>query len=335
MINTDIKLLQLISEPFSHTGEHVQGPGGNTSVKFDSTILIKASGFTFKDVANGSGVVSLNNTAIISNLTSKINSGDKIYENEAPQILGSIPDGLKPSMEFEFHALLDMFVLHTHSVYVNVIACADNCDELLKQIFNDDEYLLVPYVTPGFPIAEYLLKNKTGLAYPPVIVLKNHGVIVHGSSAEAVVEKYKYTIDKIMAHCGLQPMPDMVLQKIGNDNYLVDKANVVSNNIDVATLVETLNQKVLIPDQSIFFKGKVSSSTQISPGIFANIGSNEITLQGNDKFILACKTMIQAVYYISNNIKKLGLQPDYIPAELISIMHNLSTEKYRSSILEK
>jgi len=335
MINTDITLLQLISEPFSHTGEHVQGPGGNTSVKFDDTLLIKASGFTFNDVANGAGMVSLNSSAIVNNLVAKVNSGDKVYENEAPKITGSIPDGLKPSMEFEFHALLDRFVLHTHSVYVNVLACATECDALLKQIFAPHEYLLVPYVTPGFPIAEFLLKNKPEVGYPPVIILKNHGIIVHGNSANDVVVKYNYVMEKVMTHYGLQPMPEMTLRKVDGERFLVDEANIAANQIDVKNLVETLTQNVLIPDQSIFFRGKVSSSNQINPGVLADIDSNQIIIEGNDKFILACKTMIQAVYYISNNIKKLGLKADYIPAELISIMHGLSTEKYRSSILEK
>lgn len=335
MINTDVKLLQLISEPFSYTAEHVQGPGGNTSVKIDEILVIKASGFTFGDVANGIGFVTLNNSTIVNNLVSKISSNDAVYENEAPQVLGSFPDGLKPSMEFEFHALLDTFVLHTHSVYVNVLSCSSECETLLKKIFEPDEYFLVPYVTPGFPIAEYLLKHKNGNAYPSIIILKNHGIIVHGSSAQMVLEKYQYVIDKIINEYELPLMADLVLQKKEEDVYLVDEVNVSANNIDVKLLVETLTQNILIPDQSIFFRGKVSSSIQINPGVFVHIDTNQITLKGNDKFILACTTMLGAVYYIVNNLKKLGLKADYISSEMINIMHSLSTEKYRSSILEK
>ncbi|GAB3938462.1 class II aldolase/adducin family protein [Mucilaginibacter myungsuensis] len=331
----NLEQLQLITAPFSQNGEHVQGPGGNTSVKLGDAIMIKASGFTFADVAEGTGAVWLDNGTIVQNLLSKVNSGDVIYENAAPPVLGSVPEGLKPSMEFEFHSLLNKFVLHTHSVYVNVVACAVECGEILADLFDQDEYLLVPYVTPGFPIAEYLVKNKRGDRYPAIIVLKNHGIIVHGDNHQTVIEKYDHFINKIKEHYKLPEMPGIVLNKIDDDRFSVDPSSIAANNINVNTLVETLTRKILIPDQSIFFKGKVSSSTQLSPGVYTDLATGEVILQGNEKFISACKTMLQAVHYISGQIAANGLTPDHIPDELISIMHGLSTERYRASILEK
>jgi hypothetical protein len=36
---------------------HVQGPGGNTSVKVNDLMAIKASGYEFKNVVDGQGIV--------------------------------------------------------------------------------------------------------------------------------------------------------------------------------------------------------------------------------------------------------------------------------------
>jgi len=113
----------------------------------------------------------------------------------------------------------------------------------------------------------------------------------------------------------------------------MDSAYLAQKEIDITDIEDTLLNKVLIPDQSIFFKGKVSASLPANPGINIDTNANEVVIKGSEKFVSAAKEMIEAVYYIRNNITKLSLTADYITADMIGIMHKLSTEKHRTTIL--
>ena len=332
MIEESLKLLKEITVPFAQTSEHVQGPGGNTSYKKDGNILIKASGFTFTDVTQNTGVVLLNNQLITDKLLTTQNTALKL-ENTAPDILESIPAGLKPSMEFEFHSLLNDYVLHTHSVYVNVITCAAECSVLLSEIFATYEYSLVPYVTPGFPIAAALLgydrKN-----WPGIIFLKNHGIIIHADTSNEVVSMYQYVEDKIKAYLKLLNMPELICDEI-DDKCIINRKEIADGNVNFSNITEELNEKILIPDQSIFFRNKLSSNPEDEAAIFVDMKNEQLIIIGTHKFINAAKSMLQAVFFIKNNIKRLNLTADFIPKDKLDEMHGLSTEKYRLSILNK
>lgn len=332
-MNQDIELLKLITVPFAFTSEHVQGPGGNTSVKVKDRLLIKASGFTFANVAQNEGVVALNNATIVDTLVSRLHLVGQVFENSAPAILYSQPEGLKPSMEFEFHAVLNKYVLHTHSVYVNVLTCCAECENFLSRIFVGIEYALIPYVTPGFPIAAQILKQFPDYNFPSIIFLKNHGIIIHGNSHEEVLATYNKVESSIKTYLQLPELSNLSLVK-NNIGYFIDNNGLLAFNIDISTFEELLLNKVLIPDQSIFFKDKVSSTNKLDNGVFIDYENNLIVINGTQKFITAAEAMIQAVYYIYNNISRLGLTPDYITLELINVMHALSTEKYRAATLK-
>ncbi len=328
-----LKQLQSITAPFAFTGEHVQGPGGNTSVKQGSEILIKGSGFTFKDVAHDTGVVKLNNQTVQYSLQVKQQQAFTEMSSGFPEVLESSPEGIKPSMEYEFHSLLNTYVVHTHSVYANVITCAAACEKLLSDIFADDEYLLVSYVTPGYPIARALLTLKKGEEWPPVIFLKNHGIIIHGATAQEVIDKYADVEDRIKQHLGLAPLQEFNCSEVTENSCVLNAGAINGANIYLTGIEEELTGQVLIPDQSIFFRNKISTTDE-SAGIYVDADGQQIIINGSKNFVAAAVAMLQAVYYIKNNMAALQLHPDYIPQEDLDILHGLSSEKYRLSLLK-
>jgi rhamnose utilization protein RhaD (predicted bifunctional aldolase and dehydrogenase) len=328
-----LKELQSVTAPYAFSSEHVQGPGGNTSFKQNGEILIKGSGFTFKDVAQNIGVVKLNNQTVQNSLHVKQQQALTEMSSGFPEVLESTPAGIKPSMEYEFHSLLNTYVVHTHSVYANVITCSNECTKLLSDIFAYDEYLLVPYVTPGYPIARALLTLKAGTDWPPVIFLKNHGIIIHGKTAEEVVEKYAYIEDKIKQHLNLPPLQEFTCHHVTESSCTIKAADINRVQIDLTRIEEELTQQVLIPDQSIFFRNKISGTNK-SAEIFIDTDAQQIVINGSQKFIAAAVAMLQAVYYIKNNITALHLTADYIAQDDLDILHGLSSEKYRLSLLK-
>lgn len=89
------------------------------------------------------------------------------------------------SMESGLHALFkEKFVIHVHPIHLNTILCAENCDGIIQEMYSDLDYTLIPYVTPGEKLMEYLRDN---MVKSNVIFMKNHGLIVTGKDFKAVI----------------------------------------------------------------------------------------------------------------------------------------------------
>ena len=155
-----------LTSPFVNRPDLIQGPGGNTSVKDEEgNMIIKASGFRFEEITEESGY-SIVNSQNISDYFFNVKVTDKTQEekhslqviqnNILKQISGEFY--LKPSMETGFHAVLDEFVVHTHSVWSNLINCINEPFEFLKKIQTNTGLIIafIPFVSRGFGLS-YLI----------------------------------------------------------------------------------------------------------------------------------------------------------------------------------
>jgi rhamnose utilization protein RhaD (predicted bifunctional aldolase and dehydrogenase) len=114
------------------------------------------------------------------------------------------PRAGKPSVEAVFHAwLLTLpevhFVAHTHAPAVNSILCSPRAGEFArKRIFPDEivccdvESVFVPYTDPGLKLAQAIRGRTCAFVKkhgrpPRVILLKNHGIITLGRTAEGAL----------------------------------------------------------------------------------------------------------------------------------------------------
>lgn len=200
-MNQDIKDLVEISKFAARYPELVQGGGGNTSVKSadQKTLYIKASGFRLSDVTESSGFLSMNLSRVREIATDRSYKALSHVEQQERSLIELqeavlIDSSLRPSLETEFHSLLDRCVVHTHPQQLNIINCLRaGCEELLALINkNIAATISVPYAPPGHPLAVLIyecletFKLKNG-KYPPIILLENHGLISHaGSPADAM-----------------------------------------------------------------------------------------------------------------------------------------------------
>ena len=68
---------------------------------------------------------------------------EKDYEKESAEVSKNSVvaiDGmatLRPSVEVGFHAILKKYVIHTHSVYANIITCSMEGEALAEKLFKD------------------------------------------------------------------------------------------------------------------------------------------------------------------------------------------------------
>ena len=96
------------------------------------------------------------------------------------------------------------YVIHTHSVYANIVCCCSEGRSLADEILKEEKYghIWIPYVNPGFSlvlamnkeIAEY---KKTYGHSPQVVFMENHGLVVTADTADSCLELHERVNEKI------------------------------------------------------------------------------------------------------------------------------------------
>jgi rhamnose utilization protein RhaD (predicted bifunctional aldolase and dehydrogenase) len=154
----------------------VQASNGNISIKLDGILWIKRSG---KWLANA-GREELLVPIPLEDARESIKDNIEIAEvrSGGMQII--------PSIETAMHAVLsDRVVIHVHSV--NTIAWAIRRDATIQlgARLAGLNWLWIPYVGSGIPLAREIEKRMAGSPETDVLVLGNHGLVICGDDCDA------------------------------------------------------------------------------------------------------------------------------------------------------
>ncbi|MCE1200303.1 MAG: class II aldolase/adducin family protein, partial [Marinilabiliales bacterium] len=194
--------LVTISRFYGSDSKFVLAGGGNTSVKDEETICIKASGTSLATI-DEEGFVTLSRKKL-EVIREKVYSSDPLVrENEVKVDLHAAilyPAHLRPSVETSLHDLIPYrFVVHTHPTLVNGLMCANQAQKFCRDLFGE-EALFVPYTDPGYVLFKEVAQAISQFSgekgfEPKIIFLENHGVFVGADTTEEIVAIY----DQIMA----------------------------------------------------------------------------------------------------------------------------------------
>jgi ribulose-5-phosphate 4-epimerase/fuculose-1-phosphate aldolase len=272
--------------------DHIQGAGGNISIKQEGIMWIKASGFLFSEIEKKEGWVALNNEPVADFFRNTHLPRDT-GESESLQVIGAAKvhaaSELKPSMETGFHAVLGAAVIHTHSVYANVLNCRKNTEEVFadiqKQLPADSAFL--KYYSPGYELSKAVAQIKDP---PPILFLQNHGIIVHTDSAEEALDILNQT-DVVLKH--YFELPEWEVQ----ENVLVG---------------EELFSEYVFPDQVVYFPH--GSHRQDMP---LSRGQIEIAA---------------AYSYVRSGIISSGGNAQTLPELEVQYIANMEMEKHRKQL---
>ncbi|QKS69758.1 bifunctional aldolase/short-chain dehydrogenase [Paenalkalicoccus suaedae] len=100
----------------------------------------------------------------------------------------------RASIETLLHAFLPYKnVDHTHPDAIISICCADNGQEIAKDIFGD-RFVWVPYIRPGFKLSKMIADGVKANPNAELVLMEKHGLVVWGDTAK---ESYYKTIDVI------------------------------------------------------------------------------------------------------------------------------------------
>ena len=202
-----LKELIEISQYYGKNKDFTIASGGNTSVKNEEMMYVKASGFELGKIGK-EGYVAMDRILLDRLKTQTYSKIDAERESQVKSdLLKSriYPElNQRPSVEASVHhAIRYKFVIHMHPTIVNAVTCAKNAQKTIENLFGD-QVVFVPYITPGYILYKeiedqndlYFAKHGK---YPQVFFLQNHGVFVGAETSNEIKEKYEWIINAIKA----------------------------------------------------------------------------------------------------------------------------------------
>ncbi len=168
----------------------VQGPGGNTSIKLDEVMWIKASGTELADAERKPIFVAVDRAAAQAEAGG---AGDGSCKDTVIDPANT----LRPSIETTFHAALDWpVVAHTHSIATLVHAISQEGRKVAAEKLADLPAVFVPYAKPGLPLTREILARVT--PQTQIVVLENHGLICCGNTVEETDQIMQEVEDRLL-----------------------------------------------------------------------------------------------------------------------------------------
>lgn len=350
------KLLEAFAKVSGVAGaraDYVQGGGGNTSVKLGGGLMaIKASGFCLSDITPNSAYAVLDGAAIrdfyLTSEPAQFENVETAGSNKAKESVKTIEglQQLRPSVEAGFHSILKTFVVHTHSVYANLAACAVNCKEICAAAFEGADYSwgMVPYVDPGanltFAIRDEMkrVEAETGKK-PGIIIMQNHGIIAHDDDPDVVLQLHADANERLAKAFGItgDSFPKVSVKEIEPGLYEADTPYLTEALKGGAYTEQFLLEQPLYPDQMVFLIGTFGmDKAEVEEGqCVAYSDSGKVLMRMDSKKAQVLAETLTAVVFVISHIKAAGHPLSTMGEKAKSFIANWESEKYRKSLAGK
>ncbi|MBQ6906843.1 MAG: class II aldolase [Clostridia bacterium] len=318
--------------------DYVQGGGGNASVKVDGNkMAIKASGYTLKDITEETGYVNVDYVKIKAYHTDVPPEELEMRESESTKYTLSCvfpsADGkaLRPSVEAGFHSLMKKYVMHTHPVYTNVIACAEGGKGLAEKICKDLDFVWIPYINPGFSLTLVIqsaissYENEHGV-FPKVIFLENHGLITTSDDADECVELHIKVNNAIKDYLKLKDFySELKLEKEGE--FYIGTSPFVAGFLSEHSTDEIM-KTALYPDQLVYLNKGMQEGKII-------VYNDYLLFKTSEKEASAIYETFAAFVYITDCLKSLNMNIHNMDSAATGFINNWESEKYRRNVTSK
>jgi ribulose-5-phosphate 4-epimerase/fuculose-1-phosphate aldolase len=346
--HNQLKELKRVSKMIGASSAFAQGGGGNTSIKISpSEMLVKASGYRLTHAAEQSGFVLVNYRnacAYYDKVASKRTQNEEGSVRFLLENTRDISSGrkLRPSIETGFHSFLNTCVIHTHSVYANILNCSREGEALFSKIFASRAgFLWVPYANPGLSLTLLIRRmvadyRKSFGRFPEVIFLQNHGVIVTADTMRRCMSLHAQVNDSIRRYFGIAgayPSPRLVSR--GSD-LQVSRTAFLKKMLRDGILSPRFFRDTLFPDQAVYLGGHISFSPKKG---FAKVVIDakrcEISYRTQYHDALAIEETILAYGVLRRELARARLRPHPIHMTHAGDLREMESEKYRMRIMKE
>jgi rhamnose utilization protein RhaD (predicted bifunctional aldolase and dehydrogenase) len=308
----------------------VQGPGGNTSMKIDGQMWIKASGTELSEANDKNIFVAVEQAKALLEL-------DGAGDGSCRSALIDPECGLRPSIETTFHAMLEKkFVFHFHSVATICHAIATEGREALAEKLSGLIWVSAPYMKPGVPLSK-AIRAAVGNYDVQVVVLENHGVIVAGET----IDEVKNLIDEVERRLELPVLATVSDKKVATEVDGWEEVPEVSSLVADPVMFSRATSGTYYPDHVVFLGPALPS---LSMDEFVKLDSVAfpvpvVLVEGEAAYIKsdatpAQRSMLQCVFNVLSRIPSdwtlvpIGQDAE---AELL----NWDAEKYRQALAKR
>lgn len=322
--------------------DYTQGGGGNTSVKDGDVMYIKASGFKLRDIDATTAYVPMDLKKIKTFFDGVDLADGRDYDALNKQVTAEATlkfeglAALRPSVEVGFHSVLKKYVIHTHSIYANLLTCAVKSKELASEIFAgaDFGYIFMPYIDPGFTLsvkmneAVQAYQAETG-KYPEVIFMQNHGLVVSGDDIERVKAVNEEVNNRIVAKFALKDeYRNATLKQVGENAFVSETPLVTAFVKENGTLTkEMLDEYPLYPDQLVYLNNILAFAPE---KLQAKDGT--VYYATNEKEAVTLEETLFAYLFVITTLKKNNIEISTMSEKDVYFINNWEAEKYRRSL---
>jgi rhamnose utilization protein RhaD (predicted bifunctional aldolase and dehydrogenase) len=227
-----------------------QASNGNTSIKLDRILWIKASAKWLSNALQEDILVPVD-LALAKNCLRQ--------NKDLRSVQANSERNLRPSIETAMHLVLGhRVVVHVHSVNSIALGIRSDARQHLRRRLDGLRWEFLPYVPSGLPLAEAVERVVRDSPCTDVIVLGNHGLIVCGRHCDSVEE----LLDEVERRLALNPRraPDFdsdFLLRLGREGsgWRLPEHTALHALATDAISRRILSGGVLYPCQAIFLGG--------------------------------------------------------------------------------
>ncbi len=196
--------------------------GGNTSLKSkvegEDILFVKGSGWDLSTIERpGFAPVKLHTLQEMAKLP-HLSDHEMVRQQKAAMIDKEAPN---PSVEAILHAIIPFtFVDHTHADAIVTISNSKKGENIIEELFPN--FLIVPYVMPGFILAQKIYGMSKDLDWQKCegIILHHHGIFTFDDDAKRSYDKMIAAVQKaedyLNEHAPLE-IPDTPAQEFDFD----------------------------------------------------------------------------------------------------------------------
>jgi len=307
---SDLELRVYTSNLLGRSDELVLHGGGNTSVKTkidgEDILLVKGSGWDLVSIkAEGFAPVKMSTLLEMSKLK-ELSDTDMVSGQKAAMIDSQAPN---PSVEAILHALIPYKVVdHTHADAVVTISNSKSGTQNIKKVFPN--FLIVPYVMPGFILARTIYEMTQGLDWDSIdgIILHNHGIFTFDNDAKKSYDKMIDAVTKaedflaenakveLVSKTPIEFDIEMLKDKVGTEFININQSALALTYASQDSLKTKVTRGVLTPEHIIRTKRHplVLEDTNIDEVLeeykaeykkyFEQFSKDEIMLDPNPKY---------------------------------------------------
>lgn len=203
--DAELAALRRLSAELGREPSLIQAAGGNTSLKRDGLMWIKASGTWLAEALDRDIMLPIGLAPLLRARAAGEARAERA-EDFVPE--GGNPSGLRPSIETTVHAVMPQrVVIHVHCVETLAYACLADGAARLAPLLAGLDWAWIPYVRPGLPLAAAIVERRQPTT--DVLVLGNHGLVVAGDTVAEAEALLRQVVDRIRRPVRQAPPPDI------------------------------------------------------------------------------------------------------------------------------